>query len=373
MTAAESRRDPTLRELERAEALLEQLKYALDQASIVAITDVRGRITYVNDKFCEISGYREEELIGQDHRIINSSYHPKEMIRNLWRTIARSEVWRGELRNRRKDGSIYWVDTTIVPLLDESGKPRQYLAIRTDITERKRVEALLRTRDTMAQIGQMAAVIAHEVRNPLAGISAAIQVIIQRLPKHSKEIAVLRDVVARVVGLDDVVSGLLDFARPREPQLQACSVREIVSRAVRLMANHPGHNQVRFEVVGEDVGLHADPEIIGRALLNLIVNAVQSIESQPAEAGGPLGTVVVEIAEGVEEVTLSVTDDGPGLPQEVVGKLFQPFVTTKISGTGLGLAIVKTSIEGHGGSVEVSSEPGRTRFTLRLPKSGLTC
>ena len=165
------------RALDRSVKDLADTNFALNQAAIVATTNVKGEMTFVNDKFVEISKYSREELLGRDHRIINSGYHSKDYIRDLWHTIANGRIWRGEIRNRAKDGSIYWVDTTIVPFLDEGRKPYQYMAIRYEITDRKRSEEKLREQAALARLGEMAAIVAHEVKNPLAAIKGALQII----------------------------------------------------------------------------------------------------------------------------------------------------------------------------------------------------
>src|SRR5712691_1775338 len=220
---------------------LADIKFALDQSTIVAITDQRGIINYVNDEFCRISKYSREELLGQDHRIINSAYHSKEFIRDLWTTIAVGQVWKGELRNRAKDGSIYWVDTTIVPFLNSEGKQYQYVAIRHDITQRKLAEeqilqqaAELQRAAQLSFVGELAAGLAHEIKNPLAGIQGAVDILIRRRDKNDPEREALEGMRHEVQRIDSTVRALLDRARPRLVSVKASSLTDIVERAVNL-------------------------------------------------------------------------------------------------------------------------------------------
>jgi PAS domain S-box-containing protein len=328
---------------------LDEIRYALDQAAIVAITDQRGIITHVNDKFCEISKYSRDELVGHDHRIINSSYHPKEFIQDLWRTIAHGRVWRGEIRNRAKDGSLYWVDTTIVPFLDGRGKPRQYMAIRSDITARKLAEAKLREQAALTHLGQLAAVVAHEVRNPLAGLRASLQMLDRRMaePRDHEIIAVM---IQRIDSLNEKVEDLLLYARPKPARLQAVDVtallREIASSA-RVATGYIGP-AIRIEG-GEGSMAYADADMLRAALLNVTMNACQATAN---------GEVDIQIAADSRTCRIAIRDRGPGIAADVRDRVFEPFFTTRAAGTGLGLAIVKRLLELQEGTIALHDRPG---------------
>jgi PAS domain S-box-containing protein len=337
------------------------MQQALDQSAIVAITDVPGRITFVNDKFCEISKYSREELIGQDHRILNSGFHSDAFIRDLWRTIAQGHVWRGELRNRAKDGSIYWVDTTIVPFLDARGKPQQYMAIRYDITARKAQEQLLQNQAALAAVGEFAAVVAHEVRNPLAGIRNAVQLIAADLPPASDSIGLSHDIVVRIDSLNAVIGDLLLFARPRTPTLVPVVLQTLLSDVASAFAQDPAMQGVSVVLTGPaDLAIDGDEDQLRLVFLNLFVNAGQAMEGQ--------GTLTIAIEEAGRAASIAVEDTGPGIPADARARIFEPFFTTKHRGTGLGLPTVKRIVEAHHGTIAIEDRPGGgTRVRVVLP------
>ena len=341
---------------------LDEIRYALDQAAIVATTDQRGIITYVNDKFCEISKYSRAELVGQDHRIINSGYHPKAFIRDLWRTIAQGHVWRGELRNRAKDGSTYWVDTTIVPFLDGRGKPRQYLAIRSDITQRKIAETQLREQAALAHLGQLAAVVAHEVRNPLAGLRASLQVLDGRVA-DVRDRDIIAVMIQRIDGLNDKVNDLLLYARPKPPRAQALDLGPVVREAASSAMAATGHAGPPLHVETIQAWVLADADMLRAALLNLLINALQSGSGAPIDVSASVVRNVCRI---------SIADRGPGIPEQIRDRVFEPFFTTRATGTGLGLAIVRRLIELLDGTVSLHERAGGgtvAEVTLPLAQS----
>jgi PAS domain S-box-containing protein len=346
--------------LRRSAKELEELKYALDQSAIVATTDVQGNITYVNDKFCEIAGYSREALLGQNHRILNSGLHSLEFFRQMYHTIAHGGVWRGELRNRNSQGGLYWVDTTIVPFLDDHGKPYQYIVIRYDITERKHSEVALREQAALAQVGKMAAVVAHEVRNPLAGIRGALQVIGRRLDPKGPERGIIDEVISRVDGLNEIVQDLLLFARPRPPVMAPLPVEELLASTVLLLRQDPAFADMVITVDARAGIIAADADQLRQVLLNLLINGAQAMHGR--------GELRLTARHDTTSCEICVHDQGPGLSLDARDHLFEPFFTTKHRGTGLGLATARRIVDAHGGTLTLDSPAaGGTVAIVRVP------
>ncbi len=385
---------------------LEAFKDALDVASIIATTDRRGRITYVNQKFVSISGYSKEELLGKDHRIINSGYHPKEFIANMWNTITRGDVWVGDLKNRRKDGSTYWVHTTIVPFFDDDGEIEQYVAIRSDITERVRAEdaleqmvsqlaemtdrerdkatALSKARDQLvsanqqilreqqqiiqaeklSSIGLLASGVAHEINNPLAGIMECLKSLRRgRVSEERSEeyFTAMSDGLERI---RTIVGSLLSYARPRVTRHHRFDASELVEASFRLLA--PTARQLEVDLVSklepDSVPVFGDRSQLAQAVMNVLLNAAHA---------SPRGSVVLVTAELTEtEALISIRDEGPGIPDRDLARICDPFFSTKPEGegTGLGLSVTRSIINAHGGFLVFDSEAGKgTTVTFRLP------
>jgi two-component system CheB/CheR fusion protein len=342
--------------LETSVRRLKDLERALDQSAIVAATDQAGKITYVNDKFCEISRYGREELLGQDHRIINSGFHSKEFIRDLWQTIANGRVWRGELRNRAKDGSIYWVDTTIVPFLNERGKPWQYLSIRSDITQRKAAEERLRDEAALTQLGRMSAVVAHEVRNPLAAVKGGLQVLASRLPADLPGREIITPMMGRIDALNRTVQDILTYSKPQPAKGQRFNIAQLIGDIAATARSAVPAATIRVDET--PVIVHADPEMTRAVLLNLLLNAAQASGERPID---------VTLSQSGGYCEIRVLDRGPGLPPEVREHLFEPFISTRQGGTGLGLAIARRLTQQQGGTIALEErEGGGTAAIVRL-------
>ncbi len=339
---------------------LADVNFAIDQSAIVATTDTRGRITYVNDKFCEISRYSRDELLGKDHRILNSGYHPKEFIRELWVTIANGRIWRGEIRNRAKDGSLYWVDTTIVPFLDDRGKPYQYMALRYEITARKDSEERLREQEALARLGQMAAVVAHEVKNPIAGIRGALQVISSRMPAESRDKPVVGDIIARLDSLNGIVHDLLVFARPRQVRPEPVELSRLLRNTLDLLHRDPTFAHLDVAHPTTEAVARGDAEQLQLVFTNVLMNAAQAM--------GGTGRIAISVTRVDGQWAVAVADEGPGMAPEVREKVFEPFFTTKHRGTGLGLPIARRIVEAHGGRIDINTPAaGGTVVEIVLP------
>ncbi len=338
----------TIDSIEYALKKLTDVNYALDESLIVAITDHKGTILFVNKKFCEISKYTQEELLGQNHRIINSNYHSKEFFKDLWRTIVSGKVWRGDIRNQAKDGTYYWMDTTIVPCLDENGRPYQFVSFRIDITNRKRTEEILRKSDKIAAVGQLASAIAYEIRNPLAAIKWTLEVWESENHYNKTQFDMI---VSELERIDSIVDELLLLAKPETVNYKEQSVLNLLHLIVTLVSIQARKNNIKIiEEIDDELPLVlCDESQIKQVFLNIMKNAIEAMPN-----GGNL-TVQAKLADK-NQIVIRFTDEGCGIPAESISKLGEPFYTTKEKGSGLGLMVSHKIILEHHGNLSIESE-----------------
>jgi PAS domain S-box-containing protein len=365
-------------QLERSEKETEDLRHALDQSSIVAFTDSKGIITYVNDKFCEISKYSREELVGQNHRIINSKHHPKEFFVELWKTISSGKVWRGEVKNRAKDGTFYWVFTTIVPFMTSGGRPFKYVAIRTDITDQKLAfeqtehqRAALMHSEKMASLGELAAGIAHELGNPLATIGGRMEFLEMLIHsgKGSQEetLKTINTVKLLADRMASIIRGMRALSRDgTNDPFQSVSVAQLIKDVLGFTwDSFKKHGiQVQLGELDDRIEISCQETQISQVFVNLINNAKDAILALDER------WIKIEIFDHDSTVDVAVTDSGTGIPKDLHDKVMLPFFTTKPTGkgSGLGLSISRAIIENHGGRLSIDPGSPNTRFVIRLPK-----
>jgi signal transduction histidine kinase len=252
------------------------------------------------------------------------------------------------------------VDTTIVPFLDARGKPYQYTAIRYEITERKRTEELLREQGALARLGQMAAVVAHEVKNPIAGIRGALQVIASRMPADSKDRSIVGDIIARLDSLNGIVQDLLIFARPRPVRAERVDLAALLASTADLIKRDPALAALQIHLPAAPAVVAADAEQLQIVFHNILMNAAQAM--------GGAGSIDVTINQGEPGWTVSFADHGPGMPPDVREKAFDAFFTTKHRGTGLGLPTARRIVEAHGGQMSIDvPATGGTIVSIVLP------
>src|SRR5680860_560782 len=320
---------------------LSDYKHALDESSIVAITDQKGIIKHANDNFCKISKFSPEELIGQNHRIINSGYHSKEYFLNMWKTISKGKIWKGELKNKAKDGSTYWVDTIITSFLDERGNPYQYVATRFDINERKKAEENIKKQNKeldfqngekekrAAELGlsnkellkinteldRFVYSVSHDLRSPLTSILGLISFIEEdsREPDTLKQVKMIRASINR---LDGFIKNILSYSQNNRTGLETkkIPIKKAINKIVNSVRNLKEAKGISFQVdIDEQKPFYSDWQRFNTILENLISNGVKH---HTKEVSGRY--LKLTGTSDLDELKLSISDNGIGIELSLI-------------------------------------------------------
>ena len=367
-------------ELQRTQEKLRKLSRAVEQSpSAVIIVDLDGRIEYVNPKFTQSTGYTLEEVVGRNPRILKSGETSPDEYANLWSTITAGNEWRGVLHNKKKNGELFWEAASISPIRNSEGTITHFLAVKEDITDRRRLENEVKKRNReiaknreLAVMGRMATMIAHDLRNPLSSIKMALQILGERAARiwRSEEDELQGIALEQVGYMEEILEDLLSFSRPDALKPEWVSIGKILDQAVISCQKQIDEFGARLDTWYQPglPTLHSDPRKLRQVFSNIIMNALQATEGIATRKPEITVTVQLDIGNKQPQIRVEICDNGCGIEADQQDKLCEPFFTTRAKGTGLGLAIVKRIVVQHGGSVSLTAiEDSGTRVTVVLP------
>ena len=365
MSASPIRRDATATDRTDLEVRTGDAHWrAIVESAVDGIITInrRGRIQSFNPAAERLFGYRASEVIGENVAILMPAPYAAEhdgYIRRYLETKQPAIIGIGrEVIGRRKDGSTFPMHLAVGEASIDG--ELTFTGIVRDLSERAALELRLREESSLARIGEFAAVLAHEVKNPLAAVSGAIQMIAERLPPDSEEREVSREVLQRLDALNALMGDLLLYARPPHPDIRPLDLGNLLASLITFLKSDPGWHDLQVVLEGDAGRVFADPELLKIALQNLLLNAVQAM--------GGRGVLKVAITRADALTHIDIVDSGGGIPDDDRERIFTPFFTTKARGTGLGLATVKRIAESHGGHIRiVSSSTAGTAMRLSLP------
>ncbi len=362
---------------------LTRLATVVEQASdAIVITDPQGTIQYVNPAFERITGYRRDEVVGQNPRILKSTENEPAVHENLWDTISRGEVWKGHLTNQRKDGTLYQVEATISPVYDRDGGIVNYAAVTRDVTQEIELEARLRQAEKMEAVGQLASGVAHDFNNVLTAILSSVGLLRAALAKEPASHDAIMKAAVQIERSArrgaSLTRQLLTFSRRQTVKLEPLHPNRVVVDSERMLRRLIARNiTVEMQLAPDASAINGNASQLEQILMNLVVNARDAMPS-----GGRLTITTANVvldeayvsghhdASTGPHVMLSVRDTGGGMTPEVLQHIYEPFFTTKPpgQGTGLGLATVYANVRRCGGHIIATSAPNEgTEFKIYFP------
>jgi PAS domain S-box-containing protein len=364
-----------LRLAEQFNAQLQAQNNSLNHVALVSITDLEGRILQINDNLCLLSGYRCEELIGEKHSILKSGLHDEVFYENLWKTIANGDTWRGEICNKAKNGLHFWTDTSIAPVLDEYGRPKQYLAIQFEISDRKQHEQELEyQKEKLAELNRLKdklfSIVSHDFRSPLRSLKGALTLYLRGTISQEEMRALSSDLLEKLDITSNMLDNLLIWAKAQMHGMHVDPVhihlKPLTDEVMRLIKGQAEKKYLRLiNKINDNTRVYADLEMTKVIIRNLLTNAMKFSASDR--------DIVVRAKADKEHIEVAITDAGVGISEENVNKLFglENYSTTGTAnekGMGLGLMLCKDFVNRNGGEIWVESKPKEgSTFYFTLP------